>query len=309
MKRNKVKEYMLSNDGLEELIEREEVLPKTEIKDDEAIIKSKDFEKTYLAENPFLYDDGKAINSIEDFYILRKNKYYRLGNLLRDKSIRRGLARKMILASFKEWKEDVNKKIENIGLIKENNFKEEKREKKSFGLLMYIFTIISLVLNILIMNGKISFLAKPNNKIIVFVFTIIMFSLVAIFLLSSLLNKSINKNRRYVNRSKREANILIDKYTDEFNKKYKETYSYYCKHVSRKLKDLPLPIYKTAVGNKGLKEIEEYINNGSKVISDGEKGNKAKKLLAKLLKCINILIFAFTIGYIIYDVIIFFINK
>ena len=283
-----------------------------------SVIAEKEYnEDPKLLMNPFFYDydplivdNIHQINSIEDFYILRKKKYYNFGALVRNDDMWLSKRKKILKKQMHTWNQEFSKRLSDVGVLGSSQFQSaEKRVGRGVNFIFPILAFITLFTSTLLLNGKVWVLHSPGNPWILLGVYIAFIASFFTFFMTFLINKSINsvKKLNRINRNEyAKMKVEIDK---EFIKKFHYTYNYYVTGLRKKYKKPVLLLDKTSVGESKIKNIEAVITENSKKVLDANKVEKSLSFPKFLLNLVSALSCAFVLLYAIYEIAIYFIKR
>lgn len=268
--------------------------------------------KQALIKNPFLFDDftdNKYINSIEDFFVSYKKEEYKIGDLVRKKDVRRKKKKKIFKEAFKGWKEEVEKRIEDDALVGAGQFDNSERTKNEIVKVRFwafFLSLISLILALIMVGGKISLMSVSAvgkveflNKISYYEFVaynLIIPLAIGIIILCVVLNiqaRSFGKITKYAKSQYKKKLSSIKK---SFSKKYSQTMKYYRTSYTGNFKKEPLPISKTAIGTEVFMEVENLVTSTSQRTSVENKKNNSYKFIRFIIRFSVFLISFITIS-------------
>jgi hypothetical protein len=251
-----------------------------------------------LVKNPFLFNDdikNNYVTSIEDFYIIFKGESIRFGDCIRQpngsKRLNRFARKRIIINSFKNWKEEINKRLENDQLVGMGHFENVSKLHNNFAKVkfyVFLFAIISFFISLFLLGEKIAFFSTRSNieKIILGISLVLSIGCV---LIGGLINKKKRLSLQFVRYGKGKYHKKISELNKEFNKKYNNAVRYYNGAHKKKFSKMPLAISQVAIGDKKFFEIEGIVNVNNEVNNDENEKQKALKFYGWLVKIIAII--------------------
>lgn len=303
--------------------EQENIVEKTIGEDYEAKLREKqqkqyDEQKRLIANqailrNPFFFDNfegNKYVTSIEDFIVKFKKDDYKFGDLIRKGVLPKRKVKKAIKLNFKTWKESIDQRLDNdlvngtdqLTKAQGENILVVKVKKFKFIMAFIALVLCGILLSEIPLGQDRTFLG-PRSPIELFIINLVIPLTIGATILGTVLNKT-NKNHLKINKySKKQYSKRLSSLRREFNKKYSNTYNYYRNAYSKGFKKPPLPIEKTAIGESKFKEIEKVVDQANTRIYKQEKKQGGYKLVRFLVNTITLLCFLFTVGDLIYGVV------
>ncbi len=283
-----------------------------------SIIAKKDFaEDSKLLGNPFFYDYNPniqdnihQINTIEDFYILRKKKYYNFGGLVRNNEMFLFKRRRILKTQLKQWNQEFEKRLNDVSTLGSSQFQtSEKQIGKGINIIFPILAFLAIVGGIILLNGNLWAFAKPSQSWALLATYVSVIGSFFSILMSHLINRSIKSIKKLYNSNKIEYINRKQEIDKEFQKKYKLVYNYYVKGLKKKFKKPVLLLDKTAIGEAKIRNIESVITDNSKKLLDANKIERRLVFPKFLLNAISVLSCVYVFGYAIYEIAIYFIKK
>lgn len=284
----------------------------------ESIIAKKDFnEDSKLLGNPFFYDYNPdiqdnihQINTIEDFYILRKKKYYNFGGLVRNNEMFLFKRKRILKNQMKQWKQEFEKRLSDVGTLGSSQFQTtEKQLGKRINIIFPILAFLAIIGSLILLNANLWIFTKPSQN---WALLATHASLVGAFfaiLMSHLINRSVKATKRLYESNKIEyihRKIEVDR---EFQRRYRLVYNYYVRGLKKKFKKPVLLLDKTTIGEANIRSIVSVITDNSKKLLDANRTEKLLVLPKFLLNALSVLSCVYVFGYAIVEIVIYLIEK
>lgn len=219
-----------------------------------------------LLDNPFLYSESFSeygITTIEDYYVKYKKENVHFGNIVRSTDLRKRKKKTTVKRIFEVWKLDYINKItkflhDDVRLL---GAKPEIIKVKFWQRL-----IISLILAIYIFFIVLTFVDGGDNKFLTFMKNLVdtsfsqkqFFGLLVLGLitcisgivLSAIYNSGARRFNRIYSKNDRALSTSKAKILRDFDRRYKQVYSYYMKNINKDGIFLAYEIEKVASSNK-----------------------------------------------------------
>lgn len=284
----------------------------------ESIIAKKDFtEDSKLLGNPFFYDYNPdiqdnihQINTIEDFYILRKKKYYNFGGLVRKNEMFLFKRRRILKSQMKQWNQEFEKRLSDVSTLGSSQFQTtEKQIGKGINIIFPILAFLAIIASFILLNGNLWIFTKPSqNWALLATYASFICSFFAI-LMTHLINRSVKAIKKLYEFNRNEYSHRKQEIDREFQKRYKLVYNYYVKGLKKKFKKPVLLLDKTAIGESNIRNIESVITDNSKKLMDANRTERRLVFPKFLLNALSVLSCVYVFGYAIFEIVIYFIKK
>ena len=211
---------------------------------------------------------------------------------------------------MKKWREEYVKRLNDLSVFGSTEFQTyEKKIAKGVNILFPLISLVTMVLSVILINGRprVFFTPSPHWALIATYFCI----LISFFtlMISILINKSVASIKSLYSINKHEYKIKTAELDKEFEKKYLYTYNYYVKGIKHNFKKPVILLDKTAVGEAKINQIETVITENSKRLQGKHRLDKVLALPKILLNVATIISFLYVVGYVLYEIAKYFINK
>ena len=258
------------------------------------VLKKKEYNQhPELVNNPFFYDYNptteEEIHTIEDYYILRKNKYYNFGGLVRTNKMWMSKKKRILKKQLKIWYDEFEKRLDDINTFGSSQFQSsEKKIGNSLNILFAFLSTLALIGSIIVLNGKVWVISTPTYPWAKVAYFGCILASIFVLLASHLINRSSKSIKKMHLQNKNEYNKRKDEVEKNFQKKYKQTYNYYVKGLKKKFKKEVLLLDKTAIGETNIKAIETVITENTKKLQSASRKEKLINVCKFFIKFISI---------------------